>query len=475
MAGIYPDAQGEPTDPLLARISEDLPGFASAAGFASLRGSNTILRGGFMDGTRKTDAVRQKLGMTGRGEKFRIFQGDELSKANKRQFVGGGKRFSPFKNRAVAKAQAGNSQFLLKSSRVNFATARPRALTRFHSLSVFGQNAGYTPFGGAGFIGKAKPVRSAFEKAGITAGDKESLLGPGTLSFISAGRKADMLEKKAIGGSSRAAAKLAKAQTQINRLASMNNPALLETISPVQIAKNMGGRVGMSGIPAKDRLAAARAAGPTNFIKNAQAGGPVRGVSGNLMASSMAGEGSRYLAGYFRGAQGFADVAGLEGRALKGAQLAKTHMAEALHSAGIVNKGGAARMATEALGEKGVFKTLGKEGVLKALGTKSGAKVLGARALGMAIPGVNVVMAASMLYDLGKMAGDVVKSGINLAKDAVVSMKGDIAKPMFGMGYRDTEAAATSRSRGVMAIQNSQLNARSALGNEGAMMAAHFG
>jgi hypothetical protein len=46
---------------------------------------------------------------------------------------------------------------------------------------------------------------------------------------------------------------------------------------------------------------------------------------------------------------------------------------------------------------------------------------------------------------------------------------------MFGMGYNDTEAAATSRARGVMAIQNSRLNARSMLGSEAGMMAAHFG
>jgi hypothetical protein len=439
MAGIYPDAQGDPLEPLAARMAENIPGFAATAGFAALRGSNTMLRGGFMD-----DAKSAR-----KAEKFRIFQGDKLSGVNERQFVGGGRRFSPFAKRAASKAKAGQSQFLFKSSRVNFATARPRALTRFHSLSVFGQNAGYTPFGGAGFIGKAKPVQSAFAKAGIKAGDGESLLGPGLLSSISAGRKADMLEKRALGGSSRAAKRLATAQTQINRLASMNNPSLLKAGSA-----------------------------SASFIGSAQAGGTVRGVSGNLMASSMAGQGTRYLAGYFRGAQGFGGVAGLEGAAKKGARTAELHMMKAMRGAGLIGDGVSTtrgmKMAANAL-DGSVFKNLGSKGVLKALGTKSGATVLGARALGMAIPGLNVVMAASMVYDLGKMAGEVVKSGINLAKDAVVSMKGDIAKPMFGMGYRDTEAAATSRSRGVMAIQNSQLNARSALGNEGAMMAAHFG
>ena len=118
---------------------------------------------------------------------------------------------------------------------------------------------------------------------------------------------------------------------------------------------------------------------------------------------------------------------------------------------------------------------LGTKGALEAFGTSAGARVLGARAAAMAIPGLQFVAAASFVYDLGKMAGEVVKSGINLARDANKSLQGSINKPMFGMGYRDTEAAATSRARGVMAIQNSRLNARSVLGSEAAMMASHFG
>jgi hypothetical protein len=102
-------------------------------------------------------------------------------------------------------------------------------------------------------------------------------------------------------------------------------------------------------------------------------------------------------------------------------------------------------------------------------------KVLGARGAAMAVPGLNLLATASLVYDIGRMGGEAIKSGINLARDAEKSLQGSLSKPMFGMGYRDTEAAATSRSRGVMAIQNSRLNARSALGSEASMMAAHFG
>ena len=82
---------------------------------------------------------------------------------------------------------------------------------------------------------------------------------------------------------------------------------------------------------------------------------------------------------------------------------------------------------------------------------------------------------ASMTYDIGKGVGKMIMGGGNFGKDALKSMQGTINRPLFGAGFKDNEVAATSRSRGVMAIQNSRLNARSALGSEGSMMAAHFG
>jgi hypothetical protein len=168
-------------------------------------------------------------------------------------------------------------------------------------------------------------------------------------------------------------------------------------------------------------------------------------------------------------------VKGLFGEALAGSQAAIHTFGAGLEQAGIKVGSKAGAEAAEVALEKGVFKTLGKKGVMEAAKTKAGAKVLGARALGMALPGINLVMMASLVYDLGQVAGEVIKSGINLAKDANKSLQGSINKPLFGMGYRDTEAAATSRARGVMAIQNSRLNARSMLGSEAAMMAAHYG
>jgi hypothetical protein len=131
-------------------------------------------------------------------------------------------------------------------------------------------------------------------------------------------------------------------------------------------------------------------------------------------------------------------------------------------------------------GKAGIRQAAGKLG-MEALGRKefgTAAKMAGhyagtfGEAAGTAL---GVYGTASMVYDTGKLIGKTIMGGINLGKDALKSMQGSINKPLFGAGFKDNEVAATSRSRGVMAIQNSRLNARSALGSEGAMMAAHFG
>jgi hypothetical protein len=98
-----------------------------------------------------------------------------------------------------------------------------------------------------------------------------------------------------------------------------------------------------------------------------------------------------------------------------------------------------------------------------------------ARIGGAALGPLNVLATGQLMYDIGKGIGKMAVGGINFAKDAMKSMQGTINKPMFGTGFKDNEVAATSRARGVMAIQNSRLNARSLLGSEAGMMAAHFG
>lgn len=440
--------------PLAFRMMENLPGIGASMGFGISRGSQTIMRGGgYMDNIGK--GVLGRSNVTSRfsraervANKHRVISNGALTEKRAGQFLGGGRRSGYLAARAERLAAGEKSAGFLRSARLNNVTMRPRAIGRYHSLSVLGEGS-YTPFGGAGMIGKHIPgMGKALEAQGIVAGEGEKLFGPGAMSFLTAGMKADKVEmrlaKKVAKGSALTGgleSKLGNVDKSISALAKMNNPALTES-----------------------------------FIADAMMTGKA-GVRGNLLASSVSGRGSQFASGYVRGALGYGDQAGLSEVALKGAKLAKQHMVSALGE-GLVGREGAViagEAGAKAILEKGAFKTLGKEGVMKALGSKAGLKVLGTRAAMLAVPGLNVLATASLMYDLGKMGGEVIKSGINLAKDSVKSLRGDINKPLFGMGYKDTEAAATSRSRGVMAIQNSQLNARSVLGNEGALMAAHFG
>lgn len=128
--------------------------------------------------------------------------------------------------------------------------------------------------------------------------------------------------------------------------------------------------------------------------------------------------------------------------------------------------------------EKGFLKSYGVRGTIQAFsqGGSEARKLMLNRGMGGAMRFANPILTASAVYDISKMAATaIIGGGARLARDAVKSMQGSINKPSFGMGFVDNEVAATSRARGVMAIQNSRLNARSALGSEGAMMAARFG
>lgn len=430
------------TDPLAMRMMEHIPGISASIGFSSMRGANTLIRGGYMD-----DATR----FASRRAKYGVFQNKALttSSIGRSSFAFGSRRFAS----DAAAATSGKNMFL-KPSRLNNVSARPRNLSRFHSLSVFTAAEGsglYTYAQGHRLLNKLK-LPGLREAAGVA--DDAALFGPGLFAAISAGTKLDRMTKagRLTGGA------LDQLGLNIQRLATANNPALLGSHVPAAL--------GMSSMY-DDSMRALQAGG-----KNA------RGVAGNLMASSMQGAGTQYLAGYFRGAQGFANALGLEGRAAGGARTAVQHLAKALGDKGVAGRSGAkfiGEAGAKKLLEGSMLRQLTTRGLLNIATTSTGSRVLAARGVALAIPGLQILAGASLVYDLAKMGGEVIKSGINLARDANKSLQGSINKPMFGMGYRDTELAATSRSRGVMAIQNSRLNARSVLGSEASMMAAHFG
>lgn len=465
--------------PLAFRILEDMPGITATTLFAINRGSNTLMRGGFMDDRRRGPG---KLGGFAKNA-------DTPTRPTARAYSGTRRRQA----RMAAATGAETKMPFLKGARVNNVTARPRALSRFSSLTAFNaaeKTQFYSPFqfmaqAGGGLARKNQGfMKAVYESAGLAAPEKgEQIFQRGMVSMITAGRKLDLVERRAMKGSSRAQAKLNKAQDQVRRLALMNNPSLMTAAVPatplaasarkIQALRNMAEMgSGPEAEMAKRKLAqitAASAGSPGGMVTRTIGTGMgaastplTAGLTGNLMASAGATVASRYTMGYFRGALGAIDAGGLTEDAMRGAQKAVSHFTTAF--------GVSEDLAKSALkvGGEGVFKTLRNAdvGILKGLGTKQGAMVMGARTAAMAIPGLNLLATASLVYDLGKMGGEVIKSGIELTRDAVKSFKGSIDKPTFGMGYKDNEVAATSRARGVMAIQNSRLNARSLLGSE---------
>ena len=475
---MYPYADEAVEAPLAMRMIEHLPGISATLGFSMMRGSNTMMYGGFMDNEPRFFA---KTRQARRAKRFAVAPGGAMSTPGAGGFYGGISGRGSLGRRAQSAAAAQKTPFL-RSARLNNITGRPRALTRFHSRSIFSGAAGvYTPFGASSFLGNTKMGVGMLKNAGIELADGEKGFGPGLFSGIAAGVKTDALEAKAARGSARAMSKLGKVDDSISAMLKMNKAGQL-SVSGGQFGRIIPKSAGL-GMIAPAGQTVTQSAARLGGITAANTAGTM-GVRGNLQASALTGAFTGYTAGYARGALGFGGTAGLTGRALQGAQAAETAFGKAIASFGdegfklasgkVLSGADEAVKFLQSTGGGSLFKQLGTKGTM-AVAKAGGAGMLATRAAALAIPGLNVLATASLVYDLGKMGGELIKSGINFAKDANRSLQGSIAKPAFGMGYKDTEAAATSRARGVAAIQNSRLNARSMLGAEGAMMAAHYG
>lgn len=129
--------------------------------------------------------------------------------------------------------------------------------------------------------------------------------------------------------------------------------------------------------------------------------------------------------------------------------------------------------AGDKIGMKGGAKALGgalRKAEYAAAG--KGAAALGLRALGTRLPGIGLLMTLWTGYDIAKA---IVPRVPEFAANVYNSYTGWGNRRMFGAPFKTNEAAMTSRSRGVMAIQNSRLNARSVIGAEAGGMHAYFG
>lgn len=163
-----------------------------------------------------------------------------------------------------------------------------------------------------------------------------------------------------------------------------------------------------------------------------------------------------------------------------GKELAKGATREAAEAAAST----AAKKGAEKIGMRVAGSIVKKEA--KELGVKAGTKVAAKLATRFGVtaaanltplaPIADILFVLDMIKMGVELTNDfIVQPGIRLMKDSIKSFKGSSTKDVFGMGFRDTEASMTSRSRGVQAIQNSRLNARSMLGSEAGALHQHFG
>jgi hypothetical protein len=401
------------------------------------------------------------------------------------------------------------SPFLRQSVATNL---NPRGLTRLGSMSqLTGQQATgfYTPFQGVPRVINELANRNAFgikDKFGIQAGD--NAYSGGVLGRMMSMNRANNMESQIArlsnmtSRTARQEAKLAKLTAQradvvrnITNVQNLANPSAPTVVGSVedrlqrQFARSAAAR-NVSGVTsAGGRRAAVKNATATI---NAQADQVIAGRVAAINASPTQAIGSTMTTGKISNAitSYYAGVINPELMTKAQRVLTKRVTRQIAGSAAGGRAGFASFM--DDFGKTGRYagnaarqmmgggKMIGMAGqYLRSGGSRAvAAKFAGMGALktvGAALPGLNVLATASLIYDVTKGIGKIAVAGQNFAKDAVKSMQGSINKPIFGAGFVDNEVSASSRARGVMAIQNSRLNARSLLGSEAAMMAAHFG
>jgi hypothetical protein len=460
----------DPQAPLFMRMAENMPAISHTIAWNIRRFENTMFKGGFLD--KKASAVNSSRA-TKRAAKYGSFIGSTTQPASPSSFM-----FSKF--RGAKAAAAGKTPFIKPSIKNNIGS--PRAFRRMSSVSALSGNADavglYSPFQGAKMLGKGLEklgARKALEARGIIDATDEDLMAGGLLGRVSTMQKTFSLETKAEKletkiakrtaagkGSGRADKKLARVQKKLKGLDV--NIARLQNITP-------GASTGL--------IPGATSSGATNVgrlraISNSQGGVFTRSMTESL--------GTAYSPYQFQGTKSFANLEDAVTKAFRGNTTAAS---EFLSKTGtgfddlgkfgdkVARKGPLGRF----LPKQSNIRVVAK--MAEEAGEHAAARVLKnqilKRGAGYALRSASIVGNVALVYDLGKLAGKGIMAGGNFAKDAVKSMQGSMHKPLFGMGFRDNEVAATSRARGVAAIQNSRLNARSMLGSEAGMMAAHFG
>ena len=484
--------QQEFQEPFFLKALAAMPGASQMAALNAGRYSNTMFKGGYLDTASGATGIRQSIGRrTGAfvggnmGKASNISQKAQamtMTNANPLGFTrfdsvarltgmsGKAAPYNPFQNVAGLVDWAMKPDFI-----------RKRAAARYGDdvINNTADNAIYT----GGVFGRIKTADKAmnYEKAVTKADDLRASLG---------GRTATRSQQRVLNRGTKAADRLTKLDDSIVKLGKLTNANFATE------AAEAVGRAAMGG-----------AAGPVNVAGILKTGAADSAIASNISAigrtraiyETIPGELSKSIFGHYNIMNNgtyanFADTAVGKrtatsftnamqkykvGAAGKVDDLA--HITKSL-SAGYGGVGGYADDAADVL-KGGVKSIRSTSGLLAKEAFKAGDKATAIKMGGqyastygkVAGKAFSAAGYATLVYDIGKGVGNMMMGGVNFAKDAMKSMQGTLNKPIFGAGFKDNEVAATSRARGVMAIQNSRLNARSMLGSEGGMMAAHFG
>jgi hypothetical protein len=479
--------------PLAFRIMENIPGITAMSMLNARRYSNTMFRGGFLDVG--PDASARQIR---RAQKFGATVGGVPQSPNQKGFLFGRRRF--------ADGLPGGKTPLFKPSRINNFTLRPRIFNRFSSVTALSgvANQGfYTPFQGGSFLesmfGKRARER-AIAAGNLPEGSQQRMFSGGVLGRMSTMTNAYNLENKQARLIARGVGEDSRSMRRVTgKLSKLDDNLLIVSRQGMTAPYAANYNQVAQELLEKQRIASGFRYPGGEFRKLNMTDEALRSVdkltttqiSGNRLraiSDSSAGLISRRMTEYMGTMLDPSKFVGTKAYAALHQNISKVAIGQTA-SSGTINMAATSTNVTNFLaGQSGTIDDIGKYGVrslsnLSRMALSSGQKgvaarlagAAGVRALGLSMPGLNVIGTAAVVYDLTKLAATGVVAAGNFAKDAVKSMQGSIRKPVFGMGYQDNEVAATSRARGVMAIQNSRLNARSTLGSEASMMASHFG
>lgn len=399
-------------EPYAMRAMQGLPGITKGASVTAFRGSNTILGGGW--------AERRAARRLGAG----------ILPSTRRAA------------RAGWAAETGTIRGAIRNN--NLLTSR--TWTRYASQGLFFDDA-YTPMGFVSehinkMAGKGRLGGTLQQWAGGAEAEKPLLMKGGMLSQISAAEQAGR------AGSTMNTKWLESYLTKGNvsfTAAEMGNPAMRRQL----ILESMRGPVGQY------------VGGYMSSLRGGAAGlahaNPLLPEIGEHVAPA-----GLFRTGAARSAKALEMGFGKDWAAKTAGKITMKEGAAAIR--------GAAGKAAEGAAARGI------EGfAAKKLAMAGGAEVaagLGLRAAAMYVPYLNIAVAAWTAYDLAKA---LVPRIPTMLAETYTSYTGWNNKAMFGAGFKMNEAGMTSRSRGVMAIQNSRLNARSILGSEAGGMAAYYG